>query len=218
MTEELLEKFDFLNQLDQDERRQLLSSAMYREVPAGTIMINEKMTCIGVTFVLSGEFKVYKVSESGREIALYSVHSGETCVMTISCLLGFNQSLSPVSAVAVQDSRIAVIPADKFKYIYTASPYVQQFVFKNISEKFYNIIDLVERLTFKSVTERLREYLIENTGSGRKPLYSTHAQLAAKLGTSREVVTRRLHELVLEGMIRTQRGKIVVIDPAVSNK
>jgi CRP/FNR family transcriptional regulator len=208
---ELLERFDFFGKLPEDERRYLLDYVTYRDVHAGTIMIEENTSCAGVSFVLSGEFRAYKVSENGREVSLYSIFPGDTCVMTIACLLGLNHSMSPLSVVAVQDSRIAVIPADKFRYVYSVSPFVQQYVFINVLNKFYDIIELVERLTFKSVTERLREYLVENTGGGKKPVYSTHAELAAKLGTSREVITRKLGELENEGFVKTERGKIVVI-------
>lgn len=208
---ELLEKFDFFARLPEDERDHLLDAVVYRDVKADTVMVEENMSCHGVTFVISGEFRAYKISENGREVSLYSIKPGETCVMTIACLLGLNHSTSPLSVMASQDSRIAVIPADKFRYIYSLSPYLQQYVFKNVISKLYDIINLVEQLTFKSVTERLRDYLIENTGSGTRPVYSTHAELAAKLGTSREVITRKLGDLEHEGFVRTERGKIVVL-------
>lgn len=208
---EFLSKFPFFARLPEEERDHLLKTVTYREVAAGTVMISENTRCSGVTFVLSGEFKVFKVSENGREIALYTVSSGETCVLTVSCLLGLNANQSPVSAVATQDSRIAVLPSDVFTYLYTSSPFIQQYIFQNIVEKFYGVIDLVEHLTFHSVTERLWEYLRINTGDGKKPLYSTHAQIASRLGTSREVVTRRLKELEQEGRIHTERGKIALV-------
>ena len=210
---ELTDKIGFFAKLPEEERRYLLRYAVYREAKAGTLMVEENSSCSGVTFVLSGEFRAYKVSENGREISLYTIHPGETCVMTVACLLGLNHSMSPLSVAAVQDSRIAVIPAEKFRYVYSVSPYVQQYVFVNVLNKFYDIIDLVERLTFKSVTERLRDFLVESTGGGKKPVYATHAELAAKIGTSREVVTRKLGELEHEGFVRTERGKIAVIMP-----
>lgn len=207
----LLEKFEFFKKLPEDERRHLLKYVTYHEVRAGTVMIEESASCTGVTFVIRGEFRTFKGSENGREISFYSIMPGEACVMTIACFLGLNHSISPLSVVAVQDSVIAVIPAEKFRYVYSVSPYVQQYVFLNVMNKFYDIIDLVEKLTFKSVNERLRDYLIENTGDGIKPVYSTHAELAAKLGTSREVITRKLGDLEDEGFVKTQRGKIMLV-------
>ena len=115
--------------------------------------------------------------------------------------------------MAAQDSKIAAIPCDTFRYHFANSPYIQQFIFKNTLEKFYNLIGLVERLTFKSVTERIWEFMLEETARGKKPLYTTHAQLAARLGTSREVVTRRLHELEGAGLIKIERGKLLLLKP-----
>lgn len=207
----LFDKFDFFKKLPEDERNYLLQYVTYRDFSAGEIMMEESKCSKFVSFVVTGELRAYKVSESGREISLYSILPGETCVMTIACLLGMHHNLSPLSVAAVQDSRIAVIPTDKFRYIYSVSPDMQQYVFEIVMRKFYNIIDLVEIMTFKNVNERLRAYLVESTDSGRKPVYTTHAELAARLGTSREVITRKLAELENEGFVKTQRGKIMLI-------
>lgn len=210
---EFAKQFDFIEKLADEERSHFLETTSYRRVNAGEIIANENGSCMGVAFVLSGELKMFKVSDGGREISLYTAKAGEVCIMTVACLMGQGRSISPVSVVALQDSLLAVVPCSAFRYHYTNSPYLQQFFFKNTLEKFYELMELVERLTFKSVAERLWEHILANTEKGKKPLYSTHAQLAAKLGTSREVVTRKLHELENAGFIKTERGKLTLIKP-----
>lgn len=205
--------FEFIEKFTDDERLHFLESTSYRKVFSGETVANENGSCMGVAFILSGELKMFKVSDSGREISLYTAKAGEVCVMTVACLMGQGRNISPVSVVAVQDTVLAVVPCSAFRYHYTNSPFMQQFFFKNTLEKFYELVGLVERLTFKSVAQRLWEHIVSNTENGKKPLYTTHAQLAAKLGTSREVVTRKLHEFENAGFIKAQRGKITLIEP-----
>lgn len=206
-------QFDFISKFTDEERQHFLDSVSYRKVSAGEIVANENGSCMGVAFVLSGELKMFKVSDGGREISLYTAKAGEICIMTVACLMGQGRNISPVSVVALQDTVLAVVSCSVFRYHYTDSPFMQQFFFKNTLEKFYELMALVERLTFKSVAQRLWEHILSNTENGKKPLYTTHAQLAAKLGTSREVVTRKLHEFENAGFIQAERGKITLIEP-----
>lgn len=196
--------------MPEDERRHFLQSAVLYHLRAGEVVVREHSNCIGVIFVLSGELKVYKVSESGRELALYSVFPGEAALLTISSLTA-QVSASEVSLAALQDSVVAIVPFSTFCYLISTSPQLQQFVFSCMYNKYTAIITLIEKLTFKSVNDRLYDYICENTDGGRMPLYTTHAQVAARLGTSREVVTRCLRKMKRDGIIQTERGKISLI-------
>jgi CRP/FNR family transcriptional regulator, anaerobic regulatory protein len=208
-----MSKFVFLAKLTPEEQNHFLSVSSYRKITAGTLLFNEKCPCQGIAFVLSGELKAFKVSESGREISLYFAKAGEACVMNADGFFNEKDAIPPVSVIATQDSVIAVLPCDAFSYHFANSPYIQQFIVKLTLEKFYDLVGLIERLMFKSVTERLWKYILDETAEGKKPLYTTHAQIAAMLGTSREVVTRRLHELENSGLIKIERGKLTMLNP-----
>lgn len=212
MYKEMVAHFPFLKEMPEDERNHFLKSAIPHQLRAGEIVVHEHSNCVGVVFVLSGELKVYKQSDNGRELALYSVLPGEAAVLTMNCLTPQKMAASDVSMAAVQDSKIAIVPCNIFCYLYSASPPLQRFISAGIYQKFSAVIELVEKLTFKSVNVRLCDYIFENTDGGRMPLYATHAQLAARLGTSREVVTRCLHKMKQDGMLQTERGKIWLID------
>lgn len=211
MQKEWTTHFPFLGQMPEDERRHFLQSAVLYHLRAGEVVAREHSSCIGVIFVLSGELKVYKVSENGRELALYSVFPGEAALLTISCLAAQATASSDVSLAALQDSVIAIVPCGTFCYLISTSPQLQQFVFSCMYDKYTAIIDLIEKLTFKSVNDRLYDYIRDNTDGGRMPLYTTHAQMAARLGTSREVVTRCLRKMKRDGIILTERGKISLV-------
>lgn len=209
---ELCRRFTFLTDMPEDERQNMLASLTFRRIPAGESVMAEGVDIRSILLVLSGNIRVFKSNEDGREILLYQIGAGEMCMVTVACLLGRPHARSPVSAVATQETLLGSIPADTFRYEYAVSPHLQQFVFRMLSDKYCHMIGLVEQLTFRSLTERLQEYLREGTNGGRRPLYTTHAQLAASLGTSREVVTRRLQELEQQGIVRTQRGKITLLE------
>lgn len=208
MCKEWTTQFPFLNEMPEDERRHFLQSAVPHQLQAGEIVMREYSNCVGVVFVLSGELKVYKLSNNGRELALYTVLPGESVVLTMGCLISQQIAPSEVSLAAVQDSSIAILPGSAFRYLYSTSPQLQQFIFEGVYRQFQTIINLVEKLTFQSVNDRLYDFVFENTGGGRMPLYTTHAQIAARLGTSREVVTRCLHKMRQNGILQMERGKI----------
>ena len=206
---EMLRQFGFLLELPEDERRNFLGATVFRRVPAGDPVLEEDGRLENILLVLSGNIRVFKSNEDGREIGLYHIGAGEMGAVAVVCLLGRQEARSPVSAAAAQDTLLACVPADTFRYEYAVSPQLQRFVCRLLADKLCRVIDLVEQLTFRSVAQRLQEYLREGTDNGRRPLYTTHAQLAASLGTSREVVTRRLQEMERRGIVRTQRGKII---------
>lgn len=205
------ERFDFLSAMSQDERNYFLQSAPLHEVRAGQVIAEDNSSTTGIVFVLSGKLKVYKLSENGRELSLYDVRPGEIAMLALSCVLGVDAWPAHVSVSASQDSVIGILPCNAFNYLYTNSPALQRFVFSNIFQKFGVVIHLVEKLTFESVRDRLLDYIRENTEEGKKPLYVTHAQLAARLGTSREVVTRHLRQMSAEGLVAAERGKVMLL-------
>lgn len=208
-----VDKFSFLPKLSHEERKNFLSSSIFCNYLAGTVLANDKSFRCGVAFVISGNIRSYKVSQNGREISLYNTKAGEICIMTISYFLEKEPDPVPFSIKVMQDSVIAILPFDVFRYHYCNSPYLQQFIFKDTLSKFYGLINLIECLTFKSVTERIWDYMMEMTEGGKKPLYITHSELASALGTSREVVTRRLHQLENNGLIKIMRGKLIMLKP-----
>ena len=204
-------QFPFLAQMPEEERRHFLQSAVMQNLHAGEVVVREHANCTGAMFILSGELKAYKVSESGRELALYSAVPGELVLLSPGCVSPRATPLADISLAAQQACTIAVVPGSTFCYLVGASPQLQQFVFSCVYRQYTNVIRLIEKLTFKSVNDRLYEYICENTSDGRMPLYITHAQLAARLGTSREVVTRGLRDLRRAGVLQTERGKIALL-------
>lgn len=192
---------------------QFMTSAGFQKFQAETVIMDESRNCSGVIFVLSGNIRIYKLSEEGKEITLYRIGRGETCVLTVACLLGTGDVPFPVAAVAEQESMVVFVPVDIFKRLFFDSPSVQKFIFTSMSAKFYSVLGLIENITFKRTSERLKDLLISKTAGGTYPLYATHEYIASELGTAREVVSRLLKEFESSGIVSLSRGKILLIKP-----
>ena len=208
---ELENAFPFIKALERDERQQLFSQCRHSVIPAGTIIMNEDIKCSGVSLIVNGLVRIYKLSDEGREITLYRIGRGETCVLTVACLLGSGTIPYPVSAVTEHDTLMFIVPLELFRRLFQNSEPARSFVFSAMAAKFYAVLGLVENITFKRTNERLLDLLISKTGGGAYPLYATHEAIAAELGTAREVVSRLLKEFEQAGMLRLQRGKVTLL-------
>ncbi len=158
--------------------------------------------------------RVYKTGETGRQITLYHVLPGETCILTASCVLG--ERGYPANAVVVSDIEAAVLDAGFFRLCIDTVPGVRKFVFTTFAKRMTEVLTLLEEITFDRMENRLSEYLNNkflNSDNRQSAIQITHEQIAADLGTAREVISRLLKELERVGAIELLRGKITLLDP-----
>ena len=213
----LKKAFPFVNELG-NKQMQFLSALYYQKIESGMIILDESRKCAGVILVLSGIIRIYKISEEGKEITLYRIGRGETCTLTVACLLGAGEVLLPVAASSEQLSEAVFIPTEIFRKFFYETPSIQKFFFTSMSAKFYSVLALLENVTFKRTSDRLMDFLITKTAGGTYPIYSTHEAVAAELGTAREVISRLLKEMELNGIISLSRGKITLLKHAFYHK
>ncbi|MEW6754333.1 MAG: Crp/Fnr family transcriptional regulator [Candidatus Latescibacterota bacterium] len=187
----------------------LLQSSLLR-VPSGRVVAVEGDTCAALTFVLTGTARVYKLGESGRAITLYRVEPGESCVLTVSCLLG--EQPFPAFAAAETDLEVVVVPAGAFREWVRTYPFWQRYVFGLIARRMADVMAVVEEVVFRRVDARLAGHLT-GLGSTDQPIRKTHQQIATDLGTSREVVSRLLKEFERQGLVSLARNAVEVTDP-----
>lgn len=206
-----LSAFPALAALDDPVVRQALGAARIVQVPAGETMFREGDACQHYVMVLSGSIRVHKVSESGREIVLYRVERGQTCVLTTSCLF----AATPYSAEGITETpvRAAVLSRESFNEAIAGSAGFRRFVFTAFGERIDGLMELIEAIAFGRVDERLAERLLA-LGGGATVVNLTHQQLATELGTAREVVSRLLKEFERRGWVALTRGEIAVRDRA----
>lgn len=173
-------------------------------VPAGSHICMEGDRCGFIPLVVEGTARVYKMAENGREITLYRIEPGGSCVVTASCIIGERDF--PAFAVAETDVVALVIDADRFQSLTRTSEAWHGYVYGLLSRKLADVIELVEEVAFHRVDARLLDYLRAEAVEGR--VHRTHDAMAADLGTSREVVSRLLRDLEEQGVLRRERGHV----------
>lgn len=204
-----LGQFPPLTQMETAAKNLLAKHVRIVEAPIGTIGYSEGTPCNGYVMRLEGQSRVYKLSSSGREILLYRVAAGETCVLTTTCLLG--RSDYPASTVVEKPIRDAFVPAPIFHQLMVESDVFRRFVMENYGGLISDLIVLLDEVAFQSLDTRLAKLLLDE----REPrIERTHQQLADELGTAREVVSRQLKRSEQKGWISLGRGYIEIVDRA----
>lgn len=204
-----LSSFPGLLALEAPAMEKLRQFARVVEAPVGTIGYRETDPCNAYVMRLAGRSRVYKLSDTGREILLYRVGPGETCVLTTTCLLG--RSHYPASTVVEEAVRDVIVPAATFHQLMVESDVFRRFVMSNYGDLISDLIVLVDEVAFRGVDARLAKQLLENaaaTGFTER----THQQLADELGTAREVISRQLKGFERLGWVSLGRGRIDLLN------
>lgn len=185
-----------------------LAAVSVREVPAGASLFEPASPCRGFPMVLAGTVRVVKSAPSGREVLLYTVHPGESCLLSSSCLLGgtdYNAMGIATSAV-----RVAILPAPVFNRLVAESKPFRDYVFALFSERLSGLMELVEAVAFQRLDQRLAALLLRKGN----PIRATHQALADELGSVREMVSRLLRSFEDRGWVALGRERIEVLDAA----
>ncbi len=185
---------------------EILSRSHIKPFAKDQVIYSEGDTCSAIAFVISGEIRVFKIGEGGREITLYEMAKGDTCILNASCIL--SDMPYPAHAIASCDTELLVITAGDFRRMLSHYEEMRGFVFDLISQRLMSVMTLVEEVAFRRMDLRLLEYIEEHLVNGQ--LIMTHQKIANDLGTSREVVSRLLKNLEKQGMIILSRNLIQV--------
>ena len=202
---EVRELYPALAGLDDAALGSVLEHAQVVHLPAGTSLFGEGSPCRQFPLVLEGSIRVAKASE-GRELQLYRVTPGESCVLTGGCLVGGRDY--PANGVVERDARLVVLPKPVFDQLLGSHAPFRQYVFSLFAERLTDLMTLVEAVAFHKLDRRLAAALL---GRGRI-VALTHQQLADELGSVREIVTRVLRGFADQGWVQSTRGAIEVLD------
>ena len=214
--EEFERHFPFVAQAGDDFTRDFYAACRYVELPADASICEEGQQCAQLAMLLDGVGRVYKLSPGGREVTLYRIEAGEACVLTASCIM--NGDSFPAMAVTETPVRAIVVSPQKVRgWICTESQW-QRFIFGLLSHRLASIISVVEEVAFKRIDVRLAEKFSRCLARGETSLQVTHFDLAADLGSSREVISRTLKDFARRGLIETGRGSIRLADPQAIEK
>ncbi|MDP2134842.1 MAG: Crp/Fnr family transcriptional regulator [Sulfuritalea sp.] len=203
----LLALYPVLAKLPDEVVRRIRDTLQTMSIPAGTVIFDEHQPCRGFPFVLEGAIRVAKLSGSGRELPLYRVRAGESCIITSSCLLGHADYNA--RGVAEGATTLALLPRPLFDEM-LGEPAFRDFVFALFSERMAELMQLVEEVAFRKLDQRLAALLL---GKGRV-VHATHKQLADELGSVREMVSRLLKGFAEQGLVKLGREQVELLDAA----
>ena len=165
--------------------------------------------CRQYLLACEGSIKVQQTSADGREIVLYRVQNGESCVLTTTCLLAEED----YSATGIAETHVEAlaIPAQQFHEGLNNSPDLRKFIFDNYNQRLGELFQLVKSLAFAPLENRLANRLLQQADADNR-ISMTHQALAADLGCTREVISRRLKEFERLGWVKLHRGQIEVLN------
>ena len=191
-------------------REKLSEFGFAKTFKEGDIILNENAYIKAIPIVTYGNIRVMRTDDDGREILLYYIKAGESCIM--SFLGGLHQDTSKVKAIAEEETEILFIPIDKVSVLIKEYPEWLDFIFRLYHKRFEELLEVVNAIAFKKLDERLLNFIkrkCEVTKS--ETLYVTHEQLANELGTARVVVSRLLKQMEGEGLVKLGRNKISLV-------
>ncbi|MGB5164076.1 MAG: Crp/Fnr family transcriptional regulator [Woeseiaceae bacterium] len=188
---------------------QLLKEAQIVKFDQGRFVFHAGDLCQAFLLLLEGDIRVQLTSASGREVTLYRITPGGSCILTTSCLL--SQEDYPAEAIAESDLVAAAIPSALFQVALNRSQRFRSFVFNGFATRLKHVISRIEELAFTSIDARLGRVLLELREKQVEKV--THHDVAIELGTAREVVSRHLKRFADEGWVELGRGRITVVDP-----
>lgn len=207
--ERWLAAFPALRQVSDEHLSRAGGALLFPELAEGAVAYRQGWDCPHYVMCLEGGTRTFKTSSSGRELLIYRVGPGSTCVFTTQCLLA--GGTFPAESVAEAPTRLAALPAATFHGLMSDSPEFRRFVLEDYANLLSSMISLVDEVAFSSLDERLARRLVA-IADAAGVINATHQQLAADLGSVREVISRCLGEWERQGLVRTARGSIQILD------
>lgn len=201
----------YCEKLSNDEKQLLVNNIKAVKYNKGEHLHSAGKECVGHLLVKKGELRAYMLSEEGRDVTLFRLPEGESCVLSASCLL--SNITFEVLIDAEQDSEVFLLDVDIFNILSMKNIYVENYMYKKAADRFSDVMWAMEQILFKSFDARLAIFLYDemvNTKSNVIKL--THEQIAKYIGSAREVVSRMLKSFEKHDVLKLSRGTIEIID------
>jgi CRP/FNR family transcriptional regulator, anaerobic regulatory protein len=207
--ERIIRALPVLEHADPELLREFQQTAFYTRIPEGRDVFIEGDQVDAIALLISGVVRVYKIGETGREITLYRFGNGESCILTANAIL--SQKNFPAVATVEKEAEAVMIPAEAFRAWVRRYDLWREFVFDLLSERLSSVMAIVEEVAFHRMDARLASLLMERS-QGYDMIHITHQEIAAELGSSREVISRLLEDFSAQGIVEVSRGSIRILD------
>lgn len=198
----------FWNNLTSEEKTSVREFAYTRNFKMGSVIHSREQECLGLIQVISGRVRAFMLSEEGREITLYEVKTGEIDLLYASCVV--SQITIEAQLVADTDCEVLIIPAEYMAELKEKNLEVRCYIFEKIGERFSDAMRVMHDILFIKLDRRIAQYILSH--SKKDTINTTHEEIAKRINSSREVVSRMLKEMEREEIIKLGRGQIKIID------
>jgi len=198
-----------LQNADASFQREFMQAADFARIPAGHDVFLEGDRVEAIALIISGVVRVYKIGETGREITLYRFGNGSSCILSANAIL--SQKTFPAVATVEQNAEAVMIPSEKFRDWVRRYDLWREFVFELLSQRLSTVMEIIDEVAFHRMDRRIASLILKQARL-QNPVKITHQEIAAELGSSREVISRLLEDFVSDGSIRSGRGLIEVLD------
>jgi CRP-like cAMP-binding protein len=207
---DFLQRVDYFHDLSEAALERLLAMAVEQRLATGQVLFLEHEVCRGMYLVHEGRIRIYKASPEGREQVLMVARAGDS----FAEVPVFDGGPNPASADAMEPSVVYLFPTESLLALVRSTPEIGLGIIRVFARRLRHMTRLVEDLSFRHVTARVAKLLLQNVREG-EPQRLTQQEMAAMIGTAREVVTRALRTLEQQGGIQVQRGQIVILRPEI---
>lgn len=205
-----IDRFPGLSRLPPDLRDALVTGSKVIYVCEGTVIFSPGQSADNLLLLLEGTVRVSQHSDTGRDIFLYRVNAGESCVLTTACMMAFEDYSA--EGVAETDVTAVAIPRQTFDDLAARSPVFREFIFTAYSRRITDLFTLIDQIVFQRMDVRLAGRLLELAKDDE--VKATHQALGVELGTAREVISRTLADFQRRGWIEQSRGTVRLVRKA----
>lgn len=205
------EHLTFWSKLSDVEKQLLENNIATIKYNKGENLHGAGKECLGLVLIKTGELRVYILSEEGRDVTLYRLTEGDSCVLSASCIL--NNITFDVLIDAEKDTEVLILNVGTFSKLSQENIYVENYVYKNTVDRFSDVMWAMEQILFTSFDRRLASFLYDEMIKIKSnKIKLTHEQIAKYVGSAREVVSRMLKSFESQGILKLSRGTIEIVD------
>lgn len=205
--EEILAQKSFWKHLNQEQKEMILQESRTVLYETGYHVYSSIRECLGAILILEGTLRTYLLSDDGKEVTMYRLSQGDTCVLSASCVI--SAITFDVEIEAQTECRALLIPARVLTGLTRENVYVENYIYKEAAKRFSDVVEALQQLMFLSLSQRIASFLLDESAKNKSlSITMTHEEIARVIGSAREAVSRSLKQMVKKGYISLNRGEI----------
>jgi len=189
---------------------QLMQYSIVKTFPEGTEILREGQYIKAIPIVISGLLKVF-TRHNDKELLIYYIKPNESCIMSFASSL--KNEKSKVFAIVEEETTALLMPVDKVSEWINQFPDINTLFFQQFNLRYIDLLETIHHVLFNKMDKRIFDYLLEKVKlTNKNPLKISHRQIAAELGTAREVVSRMMKKLETEAKLKQHSNSIELLE------